>query len=239
MQDTILHTYSNKIISGIIILILVILGSYFYFNQHILENNDYSKDVNIQDNFVLPPQDGEKYLHYRPENKITVINYFSLDCPYCRKLFFEEEKFVQQYGDKVNFAFRDKPLSSNPLSYEKALIKECVYLNNGNSDQKYFEFSKDVFLNYENKSNNLRSNDWVKMIALKYIGQNVLDICLNDEKLKQKILGFRAQADASQVFWTPTIVVFKDGVEVERVEKVWVEIYKRVLEKYTGAYKDN
>jgi thiol-disulfide isomerase/thioredoxin len=187
----------------------------------------------VEDDFVLPPKPGEKYLHFKEGNNITVVNYFSLDCPYCRRLFFEEKKLVEQYGGKVNFAFRDKPLSSNLLSYEKALIKECVYINNGNSDEKYFGFSEDVFLNYENKSNNLRNNEWVKTLALKYVSQEVLNDCLVDEMLKQKILGFRMAADASQIVWTPTIVVFKDGVEVERIEKVWAEIYRKVLERYT------
>ena len=231
-----LHNNFLRIITSLVFVFTVILFAYFYFNKIETDNTNYSEDTNIQDNFVLPPQEEEKYLHFKEGNTVTVINYFSLDCPFCRKLFFTEKEFVQKYGDKANFAFRDKPLSSYSLSYEKALIKECIYLNvagevgeeKRNKDRKYFEFSEEVFKNYIQSSD----NDWVKEIAKKYISNDQLQSCLIDESLKQKILGFRAKADASQIFWTPTIVVFKNGVEVERIEKVWADIYKKVLDKF-------
>lgn len=230
-----LHRHAALLVVSLLAIVLGMLQVYNYFNSN---TNPLNPEVlpgkDIEDDFVLPPQMDEKYLYFEEDNIITVINYFSLDCPYCRKLFFDEKKFVEQYGNRVNFAFRDKPLSSNPLSYEKALIKECIYINNGNSNEKYFQFSEDVFTNYENKGNNLRDNQWVMKIALKYVDQETLNICLNDEKLKQKILGFRMSADASQIVWTPTIVVFKDGTEVERIPKVWGAIYKKVLEKYAN-----
>lgn len=226
----------TKIIFFLTLLIVTSVSGYFYLNQVKVNDSNYSTDTNTQDNYVLPPQKDEKYLHFRPENKLTVINYFSLDCPFCRTLFYAEEEFVKIYGDRVNFAFRDKPLSSNPLSYEKALIKECIYLNNDNSNDKYFQFTKEIFQNYEQElslQNNRGNNNWVKKRALNYISEEQLNTCLNDEKLKQKILQFRAQADVSQVFWTPTIVLFKDGVEVERIEKVWAQIYQKALERYS------
>ena len=232
-----LHNNFLRIITSLVFVLAIILFTYFYFNKIETDNTNYSEDINIQDNFVLPPQEGEKYLHYKEGNTVTVINYFSLDCPYCRKLFTIEKRFIIEFGDRVNFAFRDKPLDSNPLSYEKALLKECIYLKNDNSNEKYFQFVEEVFANYENKENNLRNNNWVKEIAKKYISNEQLESCLVDESLKQKILGFRAKADASQIFWTPTIVVFKDGVEVERIEKVWADIYKKVLERYTSDIK--
>lgn len=228
------HHHGHNIFYAILAVLFLLVAGYLYFNQPVVDSQDYSGDVNIEDNFVLPPQEDDKYLHFKEGNRVTVINYFSLDCPFCRKLFTAEERFVQEFGDRVNFVFRDKPLSSEPLSYEKALIKECVYLNNGNSDERYFAFSKDVFSNYENKGNNLRNNEWVKKLSLQYISEEQLNSCLQDENLKRKILGFRMKADASQIVWTPTIVVFKDGVEVDRIPKVWADIYRKVLEKCTS-----
>jgi thiol-disulfide isomerase/thioredoxin len=220
----------GKIFLGVLVFTLALFSGYYFLNTYNIETKNFAEEKNIEDDFVLPPQKGEKYLHFKEGNRLTVINYYSLDCPFCRKLFFEEKKFVQKYGDEVNFAFRDKPLSSNILSYEKAIIKECIYINNNNSDEKYFKYSEDIFANYQNSSDNA----WARKVALKYIPSSVLENCLKDESLKQKIFGFRAAADASQIFWTPTIVLFKDGVEVERIEKVWPAIYQKVLDKYTN-----
>jgi protein-disulfide isomerase len=228
-QFTFLHQNFLATLVTILVLICFIIFGYLYVNRPVADTHDYSGDRNIEDNFVLPPQSDEKYLHFKEGNKLTIINYFSLDCPFCRRLFFEEKKIVDTYGDKVNFAFREKTLSTTPLHYENALIKECIYIKNENSDEKYFQFVDEVFSNYIEAKN----NDWLKQIALKYISPEQLDDCLQDEKLKQTIIGFRAKADASQIVWTPTIVLFKNGVEVERIEKVWVDIYRKVLEIHT------
>ncbi len=163
------HQHAHKITYAILLLVILLVSGYTYFNQDKIDATDYSQDKNVEDNFVLPPQEDDKYLHFKEGNRVTVINYFSLDCPFCRKLFKAEEGFVEEFGDRVNFVFRDKPLSSEPLSYEKALIKECVYINNQNSDQKYFAFTQDVFTNYENKGHNMRNNEWAKKLSLQYI----------------------------------------------------------------------
>lgn len=157
----------------------------------------------------------EDHYKWRAGSDITVISYYSIDCPYCRELYLAESKYKTLYENTFSLVYRPSPLPDlQPLSLEKAVIAECVFRQSG--EDEMFLFLNDVFTNYSLTQEN---NDWVEKIANKYIkNQELFSMCRDGEGLKTVIKQSK-QALADSVFGTPTIIVMKGNETIIRLEK--------------------
>ncbi len=161
---------------------------------------------------VPPPSDSDHYKWKAPTN-VTVVNYFSLDCPHCRELFMKENELLRLYDDDFSLVYRHSPLPLiQPLSLEKSIIAECVYRET--DDHEFFLFIGDMFAKYKKEQTD---NEWVYDIANTYVRDSALfETCLTGEgkRIVEKEL---ERSLAHTVYGTPTIVVFVDGMQTARL----------------------
>jgi thiol-disulfide isomerase/thioredoxin len=176
------------------------------------------------------------YDHYKIKNKearVTIVNYFSLDCPYCKKLYDLEEDFLQTSPDlakKLNIIYRHNPLAIQPLSQGKALIAECVYRQQG--DEVFFKFVKRVFKEHQDS---YLDNVWVKDIAYKMVPSvKDLDLCVHDATVQNSIQTQKNQNLVEDIQYTPTLLVFVDGVFIKKYENIGVKTLLEVIKYYAN-----
>lgn len=200
----------------------ILFVGFVYFNF----NSDPSGNL-IAEEIYFPPRQTDIYRLKSDKAKFTIINYMSLDCPHCRVLYNNETNKIDNYKDKINLVYRHNPLRSQPLSAEKALISECLLIQT--NTQILFSFWQDFYTNY------LESNDnqWVIQKAKKYISkEKEFEVCLESEDMKEKINQSKLEATLSGIVYTPTILVFKNDVFIEKIENV----NQVILDKAYGFY---
>lgn len=200
--------------------IILLIGGFYFVTNNTPDDAGVMRDTNVRlgeleqvDHYLPPPNEGDHYKVKDVNNKITIVNFFSIDCVHCRKAYLFEEKLLAKYGDRVNLVYRHNPLPEvQPLSGEKALIAECVY--NQGRDETMFRFITDVYENFDIIN---KDNDWVMSIAKKYVDDTAkLKSCVEDPKEKEKITIAKNKAIASAVIKTPTIVIFEGTKLIER-----------------------
>ncbi len=176
-------------------------------------------------NTVPPPRADDRY-RWKTDSPITVVNYFSIDCPHCRELFALESKREIFYKNTFSLIYRHSPLPTiQPLSGEKAVIAECV--REQSSDAQMFNFIRSVFESYPESQDN---NDWVKSIASKFVkNQEKLGECVKGEGVKT-VDRERIDALSHEVYGTPTIVVFQDEKPILRLDKTSAQIAIRIMD---------
>ena len=63
---------------------------------------------------------------------ITIIEFADFECPYCRRAHPTMERLLVEYGEKIQFVFRDYPLSIHPRAVRASHAARCA------SDQDKF-----------------------------------------------------------------------------------------------------
>ena len=70
---------------------------------------------------------------------IQLFVYMDLDCIYCKGFHTSTlPKLLKAYGNDLFIIYREFPLASHPLAYEKAQAAECAYAQGGNT--AFFNF---------------------------------------------------------------------------------------------------
>lgn len=213
----------------IVISVANIANMVFFSNHREKTEEEISQEI-----IYAPPSQSDHYKIKNVNARVTIINYFSLDCFYCKKLHALEEEFIKSYPESVeniNIIYRHNPLEIYPLSQEKALISECVYRQGG--DIAFFKFVKKVFESNESFSKN---NAPVKTIAYEQVSsRKQMDVCLEDKAVKEVIQRQKVENIFTGISSTPTFLVFIDGKFIKKYEnvggKVGIEIIKYYADK--------
>ena len=145
-----------------------------------------------------------------PDAPVTVIEFFSLTCPACRRFHMKVyNRLKSDYVDtgKVRFVARDFPL--NAPAYQAAVLAHC------SGRERYFAFVDVLFETFDDWA---RSSDYAEMLAqigeLGGVSRDRFDACLADQDLENSILQSRQSGHAEyDVNSTPTVIV--NGEEFE------------------------
>lgn len=171
--------------------------------------------------------------HYKKRDQnatITLVNYFSFDCDHCRESYRMEDDLLQKYKDHnpVAIIYRHNPLPSQPLSYEKALLSECVFKQT--DDATLFAFIQDVYSSY---SATAKDNEWMRSIAYQHVSsKREFDYCVSDPAMKSMLEKQKNENIVSSITYTPTVLIFKDGVFVKKYDAIGEVFATRILEYY-------
>lgn len=175
--------------------------------------------------------------HYKIKNsnaKVTIINYFSLDCSHCRKMYELEEIFLKTNPEgltNINIIYRHNPLEIQPLSQEKALMSECVYKQLG--DEGFFAFIGNVYSTYTSTMHT--GNDWVKKLAFEVIpSQKDFSSCLESDEAKNIVQKQKTENILQGINYTPTLIVFIDGKFVKKYDNIGGKTAIEIVKHYTN-----
>jgi len=127
-----------------------------------------------------------EYIMWNPDAEITFIEYSDLECPFCKKLHDEWtiDKILEEYDWKVNFIFKQFPLSFHknaPMEAEAALC----WWDLAWSD-KYYEFIELIFKNSKTNGTSYDINSISELWSTIWIDKTELLTCINSWKFKQK-----------------------------------------------------
>ncbi|MEK7130337.1 MAG: thioredoxin domain-containing protein, partial [Patescibacteria group bacterium] len=138
------------------------------------------------------------------EAKVTIIEYSDFQCPACASAHPMMKKAVQEFGDKIRFAYRHFPLVQIHQNAElAALASEAAGLQG-----KFWEMHDMLF---EKQSNWGTSKDAKKLFA-QYAGELGLDRAkfesdLTSDAVKQKIQASLSEATRIKLGGTPSIFI--------------------------------
>src|SRR3989344_9193985 len=59
---------------------------------------------------ITPKPSDEDHVLWEGSDSVVVVEYFDLDCPYCRSLLLEEDKLPESVKDRVRLIYRWFPL---------------------------------------------------------------------------------------------------------------------------------
>ena len=162
------------------------------------------------------------------DSKVTIKVFSSLTCPHCasfhEKIF---KKLKNEYIDtgKVKFEHHGFPLDLAALNAEKLL--RCV-----NNKEKSFELLDEIYKEQNQwavGSDINKINESIKKIGLRFkLKEDIIDKCLQDEKVADQILNERIKAQKNyKISSTPTIYINKKKYEGKHDFKS----FKKSLEK--------
>jgi protein-disulfide isomerase len=194
-------------------LCVFVVGVVLLFSVTDKREQDALTNASLSVEDIVPPPSPEDHYKWRSSTSVTVINYFSVDCPHCRELFLKEEEMRTLYDDTFSLVYRHSPLPLiQPFSFEKSVIAECVYVET--NEGQFFVFLKEIFMNYES---NQMSNEWVKRIGDKYVSnQDKFNDCIITSG-RETVARDLEVSLAHSVYGTPTIVVFVEGEQLVRL----------------------
>ena len=146
----------------------------------------------------------DTYILWNPDAEISFVEYSDLECPYCKKLHVwgTIEKVIKEYDWKVNFIFKQFPLSFHaqaPMEAEAAL---CAW--DLGWSEKYYEFIEKTFSNSKTNGRSYTKESISKLWAAIWLDEVKLLACI--KSWKNKSLAQTQMSEGKTLFgvtWTP------------------------------------
>lgn len=167
---------------------------------------------------------------------ITVVEYADFECPACQQYYLINEELLSNYGEKVQYIFRNYPLdnSCNPGIKDRFHLNSCyaAELSLCAGEQgKYWEYSDYLFTLDHNQ---IAEGD-VRKVMLKgadtlKLNRQDLEKCVASGRYRPRILREIREADELKLSHTPTI--FVNGKSVENYSyPVMAAIFDSILKQ--------
>jgi protein-disulfide isomerase len=151
--------------------------------------------------------------------KVKIVEYSDFQCPYCRLLHSAIKPVLDDYKGKVQFVYKEFPLSFHPQANNAALASECA-----NEQGKFSEYSDLLFT---------KQDEWAKTTGVQVFKNYSLRLrmnsmqfnkCLDEKKYQDKIDADIEEGKKFGVSGTPGTFVndqFIGGaVSVEELKKI-------------------
>jgi Na+:H+ antiporter, NhaA family len=147
------------------------------------------RPVNETEDHVLGPENAE----------ITLVEYGSYACPYCRAANEEIAAIRDQFGDRLRYVFRHRPISNSELAVRAAELVEHA------TDPKHFWKAHIALMT---RSEDLTEDDVLAVAADLGIDKEAPETAEQvAERARQRVEADRASARASGVKFTPTFFI--------------------------------
>ena len=143
------------------------------------------------------------YIKWKPDARITFIEYSDLECPFCKKLHSEWtiDQLLESYPDDVNFIFKHFPLGFHEMAAMEAEASECVW-ELAWSD-KYYEFIETVFAASKTDGNSFTKESISDLAWTIWVDSGSVLSCVESGKYTQKVKDQTAEWASFGVTWTP------------------------------------
>ncbi len=144
-------------------------------------------------------------------SKTILIEYSDFQCPACGHYHPLVKQIVKEFGDKIEFAYRNFPLPMHQNADLAARVAEAA-----GAQSKFWEMHDMIFEHQEEWSE--KSGDEARSILKQYAEKLGLDAArfesdLNSDKIKEKIENDRQSGIRSKVDSTPTF--FLNGEKIQ------------------------
>lgn len=213
---------SSLMITGIVILAILLAVSIFTGGFQFKKQGEVIKEAPTE----LPPTNmnaliDDDSIKGNPNAPVTIVEFSDYECPFCERFYSQTFKQIQeQYIDtgKVNFVYRDFPLSFHKQAQKAAEAAECA-----GEQGKYFEMHDQLFENGVD-----RGVDSFKQYA-KDIGldQKSFDECLDSGEMKSEVKKDFSDGQNLGVQGTPAF--FINGKEISGAQPF--SVFQEIIEQ--------
>lgn len=154
----------------------------------------------------------QEVLNGTPAERIILLEYFDLDCPFCRGYDQDgEPALMEKYAGKpVAFAYRHLPLSYHTTARIKAEALECAAAQKPEERKKVM--SALYLHSFAGTSTLARA-----VAAASGLSASSIETCLTSGAVRETVARAAQKAAAHGASRTPTFIMYKDGVERGRV----------------------
>jgi protein-disulfide isomerase len=154
------------------------------------------------------------------EAKVKVFEFTDFQCPFCKN--FHQSVIAQllkEYGDKIQFVFKNYPLQSHAQANVAALAGACA-----NEQGKFVEYSDKLFATQDVWGKQKDATATLKGYAAT-LKLNVVDFnkCLDDKKYQDLIDQTKTEAQSFGIQGTPTMFI---GNEIQNSSAKYDDIKK-------------
>ena len=213
----------------------VIMFSIAFFLYPKIRQNAGNRSVSVsQENFlqIIPEPSVEDHVLWEGSDDIVVVEYFDIDCQYCRALLLEEDTLADSVKKNVRLIYRFFPLLDiYPHSLDRAIIAECVSYESG--ETAFFNFLRAASHSYQEHE---EKNNWLIDMAKRFVGDGVrFDDCVSKRLSVDKINRSRAGGYAAGIFSVPSFLVEKKGSPVTRFDLLGPISGSRLLKTFAGS----
>ncbi|MBI2475583.1 DsbA family protein [Candidatus Uhrbacteria bacterium] len=155
----------------------------------------------------------------RKDAPVTIVEFADFQCPYSREASFVMRELALKYPEKINFIYRDFPLSDvHPLARKAAEASECA------ADQgKFWEYHDKLFQN----QSDLSQERFYQFAAELNLNISFFRSCLDSGTYKEEVENDYQDGLKAGVRGTPTF--FINGTKIQGA------IPKDIFEKLIGV----
>lgn len=159
------------------------------------------------------PPSGQEILRGDMSARIILVEYFDLECPFCRQYAQEVEPgLITQYkGRSVGFAYRHLPLTHiHRMAFIEAEVLECA----ARESRDAYLPAMEMLLTAESTG----TSSAVRAVA-DPLGLNAraIEMCVEKGEARPLIAQSVINAHRQGIYPTPTFSIYKDGIERARV----------------------
>ncbi len=144
-------------------------------------------NVDVADAQVLGPKSAQ----------VTLVEFADYECPYCQKVAADVKKLKADFGDKVNFTYKDFPLPMHARAEKAAEAARCASKQN-----KFWEFHDELFHSKELDVDQLKA----QARALK-LDSDQFDKCLDSGQQAAAVERDRKEGMRLGITGTPSFFV--------------------------------
>jgi len=161
--------------------------------------------------YLQTPTIGENVIKFGPDDaKVKLVEFSDFQCPYCQLFQKTMNEIVAEYGDKVQFVFKNLPLEAiHPRAKAAAMAAECA-----NEQGKFMEYSDKLFANQKIWGETKDNKAFIGYASQLKLNTAQFTQCMTDEKYKDKIESDLKEANDFGISGTPAIFIndkFKNG----------------------------
>lgn len=185
----------HKIFFIIVFLILILLLSsiHFFINTKTIDN--YTIKEKSNSTFIIQANED---IYGSSTSNITIIEYYDLECPYCKKL---HEALLQnkELLNEVRYVYRPFPLVGiHSGAGEKNIALFCA------RDQDKSFFLKGMNYAYDNLE--ISTSSYTQFFKSKVVSPDTFSLCLEKPEQREIINNIASKAIIDGIFSTPSLV---------------------------------
>jgi len=153
-----------------------------------------------------------------PAALVTIVEFSDFECPFCRKAEPTVVKLIQEYGDKVRFAYRDVPLQNHPRAQPAAEASRCA------AEQGQFWSYHDLLFKEPMRLTDADLTEYAQTVKLDLAK---FKSCLEGAKFRQQVQSDFQDAIRAGITGTPTF--FINGAPMTGAPPY--ELFKETIER--------
>lgn len=171
--------------------------------------------------FLELPQIRDNDIKIGPDDaKVRIVEFSDFQCPFCKKLHEEViSKILKDYGDKIQFVYKQLPLAIHPQAENAALASECA-----NEQGKFSGYMDKLFASQTEWGKTTGIQIFKNYAAQLGLNQTQFNSCLDSKKYQSKVDENKKEAENFGITGTPSFFIndtFENGaVPYEDVKKI-------------------